>query len=135
MGREASIHANIESALRNNPHLLDRFGRPVIEGAQYTYTVALPQIYTVEKIAPVLDRQDLPPGMFRVQMVSRITVIVGNGMPVEELALCYMPPPAPEPPAPTTDAPAGIVLTDSPDSPDSSPASSEVPTDGPHTQD
>lgn len=91
MGHEADIHRNIAAALANNLDLRDRFGRPIMEGGGYTVNFLQPPVYTAEKIAPALDRPDLPAGTFRVTLVSRTTLLLVNGVPTEELALCAMP--------------------------------------------
>lgn len=125
MGREAA--AKIDAALRAGPlNLKDRFGRPVAEGNSYTYMPALPQVYQVERITPVLDRPDLPAGMFRVEMTSRAVLIMANGGRADEIALCYLrvaeptPPPAPptESPDHPTDQPQPTANSEAPDGQD-----------------
>lgn len=121
MGREADAAARIEAALRAGPtNLKDRFGRPVAEGNSYTYMPALPQVYTVERITPVLDRPDLPAGMFRVEMTSRAVLIMANGGRADEIALCYVRsvPEVPDAPAPDSASASSSTQPTSSEAPD-----------------
>lgn len=146
MGHEANARQKLAAVLANNPNLKDRFGRPIMEGGGYTAHFLQPPVYTVEQITPALDRPDLPPGTFRVVLTSRITLLLANGIPTEELALCAMPkamqaastepppvdPPV-DPPAPPGDAqpddaqPSTIHLTDAPALPEAPALPKETP--------
>lgn len=127
MGREADARLKLAAALANNLDLRDRFGRPVMEGGGYTVNFLQAPVYSVEKIAAALDRPDLPSGTFRVSLVSHITLLLMNGQPTEELALCAMPrtaappaePPPDEDPAPPadTDQPPALPVEENSDAP------------------
>ncbi len=122
MGREADARQKLAAALANNPDLRDRFGRPIMEGGGYTVNFLQPPVYTAEKIAAALDRPDLPPGTFRVTLVSTVTLLLINGAPTDELALCAMPKAMREaaaapPPGDQVPPSDGIQLTDAPDIP------------------
>lgn len=72
--------------------ILDRLGRPLVEGAGVIFDPHPPAIYTIKSIVPDLSPQ-AKPGIVRVSLITEIVLPVMAGKAVQEFALAYYPAP------------------------------------------
>lgn len=101
-----------EEIAAQGPRLRDRFGRPIVVGAQVLYHTELPLSFVIVDIKPNLDI-DAPPGMWMIQLQASLMCPAMQGQPILEMVGVVYPkkeaaaaPPADTSPAnPPADAP------------------------------
>lgn len=87
---QAGQMAERKRAIAANPRLIERFGRPLMIGATYTFDPRHLPVFAIADLQPELDHK-FPPGIFRLTLNSTIVMHIQHGVPVEELCMVGMP--------------------------------------------
>lgn len=81
-----SLNQRLADAQRTR--LIDRFGRPVIEGGMYEYHPSLPLVFRVKSVKDMaLMSSRVPPGSYTLELEATVMLPAMGGVPTAQLTL------------------------------------------------